>query len=44
MLLSLVLIVPFLLLAAAGIVMIGGETPRYTAARSWPPIPSAWHS
>ncbi len=34
MLLSLVLIVPFLLLAAAGIVMIGGETPRFTRAKA----------
>jgi NADH-quinone oxidoreductase subunit L len=31
---SLVLIVPFLLLAAAGIVMIGGETPRFTRAKA----------
>jgi NADH-quinone oxidoreductase subunit L len=31
---SLVLIVPFLLLAAAGIVMIGGETPRLTRAKA----------
>ncbi len=33
MLLSLVLIVPCLLLVAAGIVMIGGETPRVTRAK-----------
>jgi len=33
-LLSLVLIVPFLLLAAAGIVMIGSETPRFTCAKA----------
>lgn len=33
MLLSLVLIVPFLLLTAAGIVMIGRETPRCTRAK-----------
>jgi NADH-quinone oxidoreductase subunit L len=33
-LLSLTLIVPFLLLAAAGIVMIGGETSRYTRAKA----------
>ena len=34
MLLSLVLIVPCLLLAAAGILMIGGETPRFTRAKA----------
>ena len=34
MLLSLTLIVPFLLMAAAGIVMIGGETSRYTRAKA----------
>ena len=34
MLLSLVLIVPSLLLVAAGIVMIGGETPRFTRAKA----------
>lgn len=34
MLLSLVLIVPSLLLIAAGIVMTGGETPRFTAAKA----------
>jgi len=33
-LLSLVLIVPFLLLVAAGIVMIGGETTRFTRAKA----------
>jgi len=33
-LLSLTLIVPFLLLAAAGIVMIGGRTPRFTRAKA----------
>jgi NADH-quinone oxidoreductase subunit L len=33
-LLSLVLIVPLLLLIAAGIVMIGGETPRFTRAKA----------
>jgi NADH-quinone oxidoreductase subunit L len=33
-LLYLTLIVPFLLLAAAGIVMIGGETSRYTRAKA----------
>jgi NADH-quinone oxidoreductase subunit L len=33
-LLSLVLIVPFLLLAAAGILMIGGETTRFTRAKT----------
>ncbi|MGC4097640.1 MAG: proton-conducting transporter membrane subunit [Nitrospira sp.] len=33
MLLSLVLIVPFLLLMAAGIVMLSGETPRFTRAK-----------
>jgi NADH-quinone oxidoreductase subunit L len=33
-LLSLVLIVPFLLLIAAGIVMIGRETPRFTRAKA----------
>lgn len=31
---SLVLIVPFLLLAAAAIVMIGGETPRFSRAKA----------
>ena len=34
MLLSLVMIVPFLLLVAAGIVMIGGETTRFTRAKA----------
>lgn len=34
MLLSLTLIVPFLLLAAAGIVMLGGKTPRFTRAKA----------
>jgi NADH-quinone oxidoreductase subunit L len=33
-LVSLVLIVPFLLLSAAGIVMIGGETSRFTRAKA----------
>ncbi len=34
MLVSLVLIVPFLLLSAAGIMMIGGETSRFTRAKA----------
>lgn len=34
MLLSLTLIVPFLLLTAAGIVMIGRETPRFSSAKA----------